>query len=306
MSITKEKVDKVIATLENHTSNNDNIRQLLIALGNVLLQQVKFRKNITLEKFLGPIYGYLGYHKGIDNWAMLEPISRLINKHFDKDIFTFESYRQFIKKPTKGNEGEKKLLNENNEDYSIFLKPNILEKPITTTSPNFPTPSSRIPPKTNTLAETRKKNESDVDEDMLELMREARANGWGQTKPKLESVRLAPLLRQETISNLPEKEWIDAEVLTATMGLDEDTTSPYVDEIRGILSKPLTDYLEPGEKVTVGNENEIATRQLKDAAITARKRRYKEEGRSSNSKYYYKKYLKYKLKYQKLKYKLSK
>ena len=306
MSITKEKVDKVIATLGNHTSNNANIRQLLFALRNVLRFQVRNQREITLEKFIRPIYGHLGNHKEIDNWAMLEPILKLINEVLGRELFTSEGYRQFINKSTKGNEGEKKLLNESNEDYSIFLKPDVLEKPITTTSPNFPTPSSRIPPKTNTLVETRNKNESDVDEDMLELMREARANGWGQTKPKLESVRSAHILRQETISNLPVDEWIDAEVLTATMGSDEDATSPYVDEIRGILSKPLTDYLKPGEKVTVGNENEIATRQLKDAAITARQRRYKEEGRSSNSKYYYKKYLKYKLKYQKLKYKLSK
>ena len=298
MSITKEKVNNVIVTLKKHTSNNANIRQLLLALGNVLKFQVRNQREITLENFLGPIYGHLGNHKEINNWAMLEPISMLINKHFDENIFTSDSYRQYINKSTKGNEGEKKLLNENNEDYSIFLKPNILEKPITTTSPNFPTSSIIIPPKTKT-------KETAIDPDLLELMKEAKANGWGQATPKLESVKSPPLLRQETISNLPEDEWIDAEVLTATMGSDEDQTSPYVDEIRQVLSKPLTEYLEPGEKVTVGNEDEITTRQLKEAAIIARQRRYKEAGRSSNSKYYYKKYLKYKLKYQKLKFKFK-
>ena len=82
MSITREKVDNVIVTLGNHTSNNANIRQLLFALGNVLRFQVRNQREITLEKFLRPIYGHLGNHKEINNWAILEPISRLINEHF--------------------------------------------------------------------------------------------------------------------------------------------------------------------------------------------------------------------------------
>ena len=93
--------------------------------------------------------------------------------------------------------------------------------------------------KNKNVGSSNSNSDSTIDPELIEIMKEAKKNGWGKpqksSNPRINTI--GPMLRQTSISELPQNEWAESEVLQATMGSDEDETPSYSPEVADFLSE---------------------------------------------------------------------